>query len=134
MKHIKLHLLFTHYKEKLHLSDTGIAQSLTEYYNQPVTLDDIAVFLVSNQPKPKQVANALKSEGYTPTLIAEIMQTSIHNVKYYLQNPGKAEYVNPYWKMKFELGNTTVNAEKIIQTTLEQQERIQKVRENHLKN
>jgi hypothetical protein len=134
MEHIRIHLLLTHYKEKLHLSDTGIAQSLTEYYNQMVTLDDLSIFLASHQPKPKQVANALKAEGYTPTLIAEIMETSIHNVKYYLQNPGKAIYVNPFWQMKFDLKNTTVNAEKIIQTTIEQRERIQKIREMNHKN
>jgi predicted transcriptional regulator len=87
---------------------------------------------VSIPPKPKQVANALKSEGYTPTLIAEIMKTSIHNVKYYLSNPGKAVYVNPYWQIKFDRGHKDVNTVQRIQTTIEQKQRIQEIREKYM--
>jgi hypothetical protein len=134
MKHIKLHLLLTYYKDKLDLSELTLATHIQQYYEIPVTQDDLTMFRLSVQPKPKQVANALKSEGLGPTEIAEFMQTSIHNVRYYLQNPGKAIYTNPYWQLKFERGHTTINTAKLIQTTTEQKQRIQENMQKYNKN
>jgi predicted transcriptional regulator len=80
------------------------------------------------------VANALKSEGLGPTEIAKILKTSIHNVRYYLQNPGKAIYRNPFWYLKFDRNDNTIPVQKIIQTTLEQKQSIQENMQKYNKN
>lgn len=105
MRHIDIHLLLTFYKKRLHLSDQACCLILSENTGHMVTPDDLKLFLSSVQPNSKSLAKALYDEGFKAQQIAEIMNTTIYNVRYYLQEAKKfknIKYVNPFWKMRFE--------------------------------
>lgn len=102
MRHIDIYLLVTYYKKKLHLSDSALCLILSENTGHLVTPDDLKLFNTSVTPNVKSLAKALQDEGLTAKQISEVLDTSIHNVHYYLKRAKDIEYVNPYWHTRFE--------------------------------
>jgi hypothetical protein len=101
MKHIRIYLLLNHYKEKLQLSDEGVRHSIAANLGKNVSLEDLEMFNLSNEPSKKALANALKADGYKPKDISDMISETIYNTRYYLSNPNTHPYINQYWARKF---------------------------------
>jgi hypothetical protein len=92
----------THYKQKLELTDEAIAHSVSNSWGKDVMISDLYMALDANPPSKRHLVNAYKAEGYKPKEIAEMLEITVYDARYYISNPPKREYVNGYLLNKFD--------------------------------